>query len=310
MYQVWEKYMQYQAQNEKVSGIGEKIPGVPLFVVPGSSASNFAFVNTNHKNIYTTINAAFAAMTAGQGDCIVPLPGAHTLSAALAWNVAQTYLIGPELFFGIPCRKSSAIITAAAGAKGITVTAADVVIAGVSVVPVTTKSFLDFSVAAARLRVHQVYVDLATPAANTGTKGFVATGAAPDVHISACVVVSGGAQGPAVDITAMVDGQIEDCLIYNNAGTWAVGIQTGAGVKGMKIRRNRFDCYGTAMTVGIDGTGADQVGGISIDDNYFHSLVGSPLKNFGLNSNKVNLTNNYQGTIGGGTGGALVTVTT
>lgn len=310
MYQVWEKYMQYQAQNEKVGGPGSLVPGTPLFVVPGTGASAFAYVNNNHKNVYTDINSAFRAMTAGQGDCIIPLPGAHTLTGNLAWNVAQTSMIGPEIFFGLPQRKPSAIITSAAAAIGITVTAADVTIAGVSLVPVTTKAALTYSAAATRLRILSCYVDLVTPAANTGTKGFVATGAAADVLIKGCTIVSGGAQGPALDITALVDSQIVECLFYNNAGTWAVAIQTGAATQSVMIRNNQFSCTGTALSIGIDGTGANKVGGIDIAQNLFHALVTAPLKNFGLNSNLVTLTNNYQGTVGGGSGGALVTVTT
>jgi hypothetical protein len=302
-----DKYAWQQFTDEKANGMGNLIPGTPLFVLPGSASTHNAYVRGRHKYVYNDVNAAYADVVSGRGDCIVLLPGAHTLTAALAVTANNVKIYGPEAFYGMDAAKPSAVLTAFAANKGITVTGTDFTMVGVTCVPVTAKSFLDFTVAAINLRVKGCHFDMNTPVVNIATKGIVATGAATGVLITGCEFNADGAQGPAIDATALLHSRIEGNFIYNTAGSWAVGIQTGAGCLGLRIGNNRIHSYGTALTVGIDLTGADQVAGIEIEENLFNSLVTGPVKNASGNT-IANITNNFKGTVGAGSGGALVTV--
>lgn len=307
MFAVREKYLWSQFFDEKSNGMGNLIPGTPVFVLPGASATFLAYMRDRHKYIYTDVNTAYAALTSGRGDCIVLAPGAHTLTAALAVTANNVKIYGPEAWFGLKTRKPSAVVTAFAANKGITVTGTDFQMVGVGCIPVTTKSFLDFSVAAVNLRIKDCYFDLATPAANTGTKGIVATGAATDSHISGCTFLSGGAQGPAIDTTALLEALIEENNFEVNAGTWANSILVGAATR-LLIQKNLFGGVGV-ITAAIDGTGATVAKNARIYMNNFSVGCTVPIDNFSA-TNLTDLIWNWQAQIGGSAGGALVTANT
>lgn len=251
-----------------------------------------------------TINRAWALATADAGDVIVLLPGTHTPSASIAANVAGVTMTG--LPGGL--LQYRATIAAVTGDETMNVTAADIELAYFNVIPVTAQEAIDFSVNAHGLHVHHVYFDLNTPAESTSTVGLAATGAASRVNVNHCVFDCDGAQGNAIVATATLDSVIEHCVFSLSVGTWASVILCGAGTDRLLIRRNTFSCAGTAITVGVNGTGADQATGVLCHDNRFGSLVTVPFDNF--DASECEISENYDAGVGALDGGALLTAIT
>jgi hypothetical protein len=312
---VRDKYAFRRSLNDKWFGQSANIMGRPLFVVPSTAAGNFSvgswasWARDNNQLVFDTMNLAFAQVQDGRGDAVVLLPGTHTLTANIAWSKSQVQVYGPESWIGLSRRmRPSAKLIPIAGSAGLTLTGADVTFNGVEFVPITAQNFCSFSAAAARLRLLNCYLDMETPAVNVATQGFVATGAAPHVHVSGCTFISGGAQGFALGMVAATPFLIEDSDFLVSAGTWAAAVKTGAGSVGL-VRRNYFGGQGTSIT-GLASTGAaEATNSIRLNDNRVG--VGHVLASgYGGANAKCVLANNFIETVSGGTGGTLVTIST
>jgi len=136
----------------------------------------------------------------------------------------------------------------------------------------------------------------------------VTLGAADDLLIDGCTFVSDGAQGNAIVATAAIRSAIKNCLIYNTAGTWASAILCGAATTGLYIVDNIITSYGTALTAGVNGTGATIASGVQCVRNQFGSLVTVPVDNF--DAGECELSENYQLGVGATDGGALIVAIT
>jgi hypothetical protein len=255
-----------------------------------------------------TLAQAITNATANVGDVIVLLPGAHSWATSVALNKAGLTIWGLPGGAGNPLYKRVSITTTATADQIINVTAADVEIAHLSVIPITAAAGIDFSAAANNLYIHDCHFDLQTPAVNIATLGIDALGAAGKVAIERCYFESDGAQGVGIDMTATVDSLVQDCIFVNSAGTWAAAISTGAATDRCVIRRNYFQCTGTAMTTGIDGTGASLAQGVLISDNRFGSLVTVPID--GFDATEAEISENYDFGVGATDGGVLVVAIT
>ncbi|MFZ2652445.1 MAG: hypothetical protein WA210_20280 [Burkholderiaceae bacterium] len=254
-----------------------------------------------------TVAQAQTLVTASAGDAVFLLPGAHTVAASIAASKAGVTYTGPargrgKIFGG------QASITTSADDEIMNVTAADIEICHLTVIPVTTKAGINFSAAATRLHVHDCYFDMATAAVNTGTIGLDATGAAQYLLVEDCYFLSDGAQGPALELTAVIDSVIRGCYITANAGTWAVAVQLGAATENVIFDRCRWSTSGTAISSGIDGTGATIGSGVTVCDCRFTSLVTVPVEDF--DAAEAELVESYKGGIGATDGGALIVAIT
>lgn len=256
-----------------------------------------------------TINRAWDLVTANAGDVIVLLPGTHSPSASITADVAGVTMMGLPAGSGRGTKQRTTI-GAVTGDETINVTAADIEIAYLTIIPVTQQEALDFSAAAHRLFIHHCYFDLNTPAAHTSTKGVVAGGAADAVIVSECVFDSDGAQGPAIDATATTRMRVEDNLFLCTAGSWAVAVQLGAATHAMQLDRNRFQCSGTVIGVPVDGSNVAAAGSLSASRNIFTSLVTAAGKSFDNFGSAIDLSENYDSGVGAGDGGALQTAIT
>src|SRR3990167_8278326 len=166
------KWIYDQIDRDKMAGMANRIPGEVFYVLPGTSATHFAFAKSLHKNVYTDVNTAYDAMVTGRGDALVLYPGAHTLTAAVTASKNNVSIWGPEAWCGQYVRKSSASITPLAATDGFAITATDMAFNGVTCIPITAKNFATFTAAADRLQVRNCYIDLATPVVNIATAGF------------------------------------------------------------------------------------------------------------------------------------------
>lgn len=306
---VREKHLWYQAANDKFTAMGNLIPGQVFYVVPGAAAVQGGFVRNHRKFVFNTVDLALAQCVDGRRDSIVLLPGAHTLTtAALSVAKAGVSFWGPEAWYGLKDLRPSASITPLAASDGFAISAVDVTFNGLELIPITAKNFATYTAAALRLRVKDCYLNLATQAVNIATTGFTQSGAATDLHVSGCTVLSGGAQGAAFNIVGVVNFLIEDTDCYVNAGTWAAAIKTGAGTSG-KGRRCYFGGLGTSITGFSSTAAAESTNSILLNDN--KAGVGHVLASgYGGANGKCVLGNNFIETVSGGTGGTLITIST
>ena len=297
--------------DDKGSGMGARIMGQPHFVYPGTSATHLAYLRDRHLKVYPTAALALADCVAGRGDAIVFSSGSHTIqTASLAMSKADVSLFGPEAWAGLdfPGMKSSASLTTdITGDEIMNVTAANCSINGLTLIPITQSDALDVSSAGHKLALRNCYFDLATPAVHTSTIG-ITLAAAANIALEGCTFESDGAQGHAIVATGSINALIRNCRLFNTAGTWAAAILCGAATASLQIMFNRFMCYGTAMTVGIDGTGATLASGILIHDNRAGSLVTKLVD--GFDAGEAEISENYDAGVGAGDGGALITAIT
>lgn len=259
-----------------------------------------------------TIAQAVSNATANAGDIIAMYPGTHTSSANVAISKAGlTFLaLHPLARLSPDIRKypyaSKVIWTSTFAGNAVTVTAADTTFVGINAVPLTARAFCGFSAAATDMQV----IDCATTlsaAASTSTKGWVASGAADGVaFVNHTCINTIGAQGPVFDLTGCTNFLLEKPTYNCTTGSWAVGVQFGAGSQGI-IREGDMACSGTAITIGYDGTGVAANKSILFRHNFFGVSPGAgAIKNF--TAAYAELINNFYATVGGGAGFVIVTV--
>jgi hypothetical protein len=292
-----------QLHQDKFASMASNIPGEVFHVVPGASATHFGFTRNLHKNVYTTIDLAYADVMSGRGDAIIVHNGAHTLTTALAVAKNNVTFWGAEAWAGIKNQRPSCTITPLAASDGFTVTGTDVAFRGVTIVPITQKIGITFSAAALRLQVVGCHIDMSVAAAHTSTKGIVATGAAVDAYIQGNTFYSLGAHGPFIDVTGLLNYAVKDNdFIVLTGGTMAVGILVGAAAQGF-IAKNNF--FGGTLTAAISGTGATVAASCRIFSNRFGVLCTVPIDNFSA-TNLTDMFDNWIATIGAGSGGTIV----
>jgi hypothetical protein len=289
------------------------IPGRTHYVRPTTNYASFdpdAWVANHDPWFYDTVALALADCVSGRGDAIVLAPGTHLVeTASLAMAKSHVSLWGPEAWMGQDVEIPTAILTTDITADQImNITAPDCSLNGLTVRPITAAAGVDFSALANNLLVKGCHFDLYTPVVDTATVGLTTTGAATGVRILNSNFVSDGAQGNAIVATGLIKSLIQGNLIYNTAGTWASAILCGAATTGLFIIDNHILSYGTALTEGVNGTGATIASGVQCSRNIFGSLVTVAVDSF--NAGECELAENYQMGVGGTDGGVLITAIT
>ena len=254
---------------------------------------------------FATLDYAIGRTTANQGDVIIMLPGAHSYAASVLADVAGIKITG--LPGGNFVRPRASIVTTADD-EVINVTAADVEIAYLRIIPVTTKAGIDFTAGADRLYVHDCSFDLATAAADTGTKGVATTTntiAADHTWIEHNYFECDGAQGSGVDVGAGIEFVVEkNTFVCRAAGAWNHAVScAGPGGFGT-IRDNDFQVYqGGSMTIGIRGSDMTSVGSVGVYRNMFAFGVTVPIDDFA--AGEAFISENYKANSGAASGGVL-----
>lgn len=254
-----------------------------------------------------TIDAAWNLVTADAGDVIVLLPGTHSPSASIEADVAGVTMTGLPGGRG-NFLKPKATIGAVTGNQNVNVTEADIEIAHINFIPVTADSAIDLTAAADRLSIHDCSFDMATPAANTGTIGIDAIGAASNVLIDNCYFECDGAQGAAIVATGLLDSVIQNCTFLQSAGTWAAAVVTGAATDRLVIRKCDFLASNATMTIGINGTAATIASGVTVTRCHFSSSTTVSIDGFG--AGEADISENYVMGVGATDGGVLITAIT
>lgn len=254
-----------------------------------------------------TLDYAIGLCTASANDVIVLLPGAHSWAASVAADVAGVTITGLPGGAGHPLRQRASITTSASD-EIINVTAANIEIAYLHIIPVTQKAGIDFTAAADNLFVHDCSIDLFTAAAHTSTKGIAATAAtvaASNVVIRNVHALSDGAQGPAVELGDVDGGLLEDSTFTVRGGTWAVAVTVhGITSQASIIRRCHFAAQAGTMTDGIVGSDMTSTGQVGIYDCRFDENVTVPIDDF--DAEGCNIAENYRASADGSAEGGLL----
>lgn len=255
-----------------------------------------------------TIAAALTRCTANAGDIVALFPGTHTQTASLAMSTAGVTLSGLDGSLLPSFTLPRVNITGPVGDQAINVTAARVEITGIRFTCITAITCIDFSVAADQLYIHDCSFDMSTAVASTSTVAIGALGAANQVWIDRCYVDEAGAQGPAIDMTATLDGIISNCVIQQQSGTWAIAILIGAATDRCLISKCDVASAGTgALTTGVDGTSATIANGVTLLECIFGKRVTVAID--GFDAGEAQLANNYTADAGTPGGTLLVAIT-
>jgi len=240
---------------------------------------------------FRTVDYAVGQCTANEGDVIVLLQGAHSISATIAVDVAgititgipgSTPLPGLRGNGGGPLNRSSITSTQTAGII-FTVTAADVEVAYLDIEPPAAGG-RGFSVSTVghRLFVHDCTIALDATASVT-TYGIHypddVTGVNARARIRNCYFVSGtvstsGANGPAILAAGTVRGMVVENCTFELLGTaaWADAILSTGITNQLAIRDCDFitpSVATTVMTDAIDVTLATGDGACKVFRCYF-----------------------------------------
>jgi hypothetical protein len=255
-----------------------------------------------------TVDRAWNLVTANVGDVIVLLPGTHSPSASIAADVAGVTMTGLPGGAG-NILKQKTTIAAVTGDENINVTAANIEIAYLNIIPVTAISAIDCTSAADNLHIHHCSFDMYTPAANTGTIAIenLETTAGPDfVHIHDCSFVSDGAQGNAIVTGAFLQTVIEDSWVFLSGGTWASAVAVGAASANLMLNNITFHTSGGTYTDVITGTNGVTGGVLILRCNF--PVTSDEVD--GFTAGDAELNQSFIATVGAGTGGTQVTATT
>ena len=260
-----------------------------------------------------TLDYAIGLCTANVGDVIVLLPGSHSWSASVAVDVAGITITGLPSGKGHPGYKRTSITTTATADQVMNVTAANVEIAHLRIIPITAATAIDYTADADNLYIHDCSFDMYTPAVSTSTKGVAPTTAlinADHLRIENCYFETDGAQGFMIDVGSCSGYVIEGNTFINTAGVLATacedtGLTAGVGV----WIGNRMLTVGTAaITKGINGGNKVNTESTGFMGNFFGGQVTTPIDTYSAGDAWV--AENYQSSIGGGSGGALITAIT
>ena len=264
-----------------------------------------------------TLDNAVDACTAGAGDVIVLLPGAHS------WGAVQTVDIAGITITGVPRGTPSGVnvrgaavgrnlttITSSTANTVIAVTAANTEIAYLHIIPVTAQAGID--IAGANIYIHDCTFDMATPAESTSTFGISVTAAVSLLRVANCTVNNDGSQGPWIDDSAgtatitVTESVIENCLIsHSGTSAWASTMTFASGAEGVIIRDIDFmGTSGGVITLCVDLSGNTADGAVMIARC---AVPASTALETVTATSDVQLLNNYIATIDGGTGGTLMT---
>ncbi len=237
------------------------------------------------RRAFLTLDYAVGKCTASVGDVIVLLPGTHSWAATVAVDVAGITITGlssntPGQYSGRGNRgtfKNRASITTSASAHVLTVTAADVELAWLHIIPAAGYAGIAPSAAADRLYVHDCTFSMIT-ATNTATMGISVwyTGTAAsvdDVIIRNCFFLCSDANGPAIrQGGTTVDMLIEACTFRLVGDTaWDDAIEMVGASLGTVIQDCDFiqRASGTVITDCIDNASATVNGSTTVLRCYF-----------------------------------------
>jgi hypothetical protein len=193
---------------------------------------------------FLTLDNAIGNCTASVGDVIVLLPGTHTQASTATVDVAGITITGIPQSQGVystrmpagPARNRS-IVTAAASTVALTVTAADVEIAYLHFLLVTTAISINVHNSADRCFIHDSTFSSQGVSENTGTIAInVGTGTGTttlneDTHIRNCYFRNEGGQGPAVRASGTCMNLIIENSTFQHSGdtAWADAVALAGG---------------------------------------------------------------------------------
>ena len=254
-----------------------------------------------------TVDRAWNLVTANAGDVIVLLPGTHSPTASIAADVAGVTMTGlPGGAGNWVFPKTS--IAAVTGDQNVNVTAADIEITHLRIIPATADSGIDISAAGDRCYIHHCSFDMATAAADTGTIGIDFIGAASNCLIDTCYFECDAAQGPGIAFGGSLETTAQNLVFALSGGTWLSACTQAAAGRRLLLRDSDWIAGNGTITNGILGTTGGEVSMAHMLRCYFADSVTKGID--GYDAGDAEIAECYQSGVGAGDGGVLVTATT
>jgi len=289
--------------------------GLPDFY--STMAPGRVFRTGDYRDDDDAIQAAIDAAIGGRGDTVWITPGDYRVVDSIAVNKRGIRILGQ------PVQNPSRALVTLDGdtTAGLTdeifnITAADVEIGFLRIIPDSGFIAFDFSAAANRLYCHHLFFDMETPAISAQTRGLVAIGAAANCLFEKIWWKSDGAQGSGLVTAGLLDSVIRKCYFFcrqsvNTTGIWASPWDVGAAVNGVIGEDLHFiTSSGGVMTRPLDGANATIAGGLKLENCRFPSELGAaPIVPVGgFSASECTLVECYMAGAGAGDGGTLITV--
>lgn len=248
-------------------------------------------------------------LATASGDVVVLLPGAHTVTGAIAMDTAGVTLMGLPNGKGNRMYNKATLASSAAD-ETVNVTAADCEIAYITLIATTSQAaaLVDFSAAGDRLYVHDCTFDFTPATAATAILGINAAGAANFVLVEDCVFHADGAFGAAIGVGAALDMAVRGNLFLLSAGTWAAVCTTGAACDRVVFYENYFHAGNATMTAGVLGTTGGTASAVLFARNVFPDSATVAVDTY--DAGTAELAENYQSGVGATDGGVLITAIT
>ncbi len=309
--------------------------GNVFFVAPaatgtiGGAISGIAYVADNANSGLTpeqplrTIGQAVSNAVANNGDIIVLMPGTHSVAAAAISKAGLTFIgmpYFPEAAVGGYHGWQPQVTITGAATIALAITAADCSFYNIRFLPVTAQIAVTMTTAAARTKFVHCMVDNTGVVGSASTQGIAVTTAnlPRGVTFLGCIFKDASvttSHGAALLLAASVDFLLKDCIIYKDgqiasAQTWTTAVVLESGCTGTLIDVNYF---GSEVSVGTTKvfTAASLAGA-----GVVHALRCNTTVNTGglmfddFAAADMDLCLCYIGTVAGGTGGTLNTVST
>lgn len=187
--------------------------------------------------------AAIDAAVDFRGDKILGLPGSFSVATALTVDCAGLRIQGPPV--RTP-RRSALTMTDGVG-KMFTVSADDVEIAHMKIVPYSADEAISISNGADGGFIHDVFYSTVGVTANTATEFVNAAATVSDWHVKDCYFLVSGLQGDCFTWTTATRWVVEDCIVHTMTASYASVFTLATNCVGNIVRR----CY---FTGDADGT--------------------------------------------------------
>jgi len=215
---------------------GARNPGY-VFYAPGRTAQPSGATDA------AALQAAVNAMVDFRGDTLFFTPGALSLAAVVAFDVANARYLGPKV--GQP-RSTRVTLTDAVGDH--TIAANDVEFGYLTFVPLTAQNWFAVTTTTDRAWFHDFYYNADGITASTSTEFINSTGANEDWMIERFAVLVDGAQGDFLTLTSPQRWVMQDGDFWVEGGTWATAATFATTPIGNIFRR-----------LHVNGSGASSV---------------------------------------------------
>ena len=207
---------------------GTEAGGEYVFYTPGVGQANAAYGTDA-----AAVQAAIDACVDFRGDTVFLTPGAYSVATVLTLDSATTRFLGPP--GGHPRSQRTSITGTIAAA--LTVSANDVELANLRLVPLTATEIISIANGANRGYVHNFHYDSRGVSANTGTEFVNAIDTTTGWLFERGFMIVDAQQGDMFTLAGAIEWELNDLTFYTKVAAYATAMTLGTNCEGIICRR-------------------------------------------------------------------------